>query len=87
MPALASFQQILGVYTTKFGWGLGEAIHAPNERLSEAMYTKVRSSPWLGVRHAPRTRHAQGLLLGPWVEVSARWFMKVFDGPSSHQCR
>lgn len=33
IPALASFQQLLGLHTTKFGWGLSEMIHAPNERL------------------------------------------------------
>ncbi|KAL6753947.1 hypothetical protein V8C86DRAFT_407171 [Haematococcus lacustris] len=33
IPALAAFQTQLNLSTTKFGWGLSEAIHAPNERL------------------------------------------------------
>ncbi|KAL6753764.1 hypothetical protein V8C86DRAFT_2438261 [Haematococcus lacustris] len=33
IPALAAFQTLLNLSTTKFGWGLSEAIHAPNERL------------------------------------------------------
>lgn len=32
IPALAYFQSILGVDTTGFGFGLGDHIHAPNER-------------------------------------------------------
>lgn len=45
IPALAAFQSALGIPTTKFGWGLGEGVHAPNERLSVAMYTKG-SAAW-----------------------------------------
>eukprot|EP00798_Chlamydomonas_sp_ICE-L_P026155 gene26155-11879_t len=38
IPALSSFGPILGLPVTAFGWGLGDHIHAPNERLSEVMY-------------------------------------------------
>lgn len=43
IPALAEFQQILGAPTTKFGWGLGERIHAPNERLKVSALVTVSS--------------------------------------------
>ncbi|KAG2423927.1 hypothetical protein HYH02_015266 [Chlamydomonas schloesseri] len=42
IPALAAFQQELQIDTTKFGWGLSEKIHAPNERLLADMYDKGR---------------------------------------------
>ncbi|PNW86247.1 hypothetical protein CHLRE_02g078650v5 [Chlamydomonas reinhardtii] len=42
IPALAAFQQELKVDTTKFGWGLSDKIHAPNERLLAEMYDKGR---------------------------------------------
>lgn len=38
IPALAYFQSILGVHTTGFGFGLGDHIHAPNERTPVAQY-------------------------------------------------
>jgi hypothetical protein len=38
IPALAYFQSILGVDTTGFGFGLGDHIHAPNERTPVAQY-------------------------------------------------
>lgn len=33
IPALAEFKSVLGLETTPFGWGLGDNIHAPNERM------------------------------------------------------
>ncbi|PNH07367.1 Cytosolic non-specific dipeptidase [Tetrabaena socialis] len=42
IPALAHFQQTLGLAATKFGWGLADRIHAPNERLRVEMYDKGR---------------------------------------------
>ncbi|KAG2482711.1 hypothetical protein HYH03_018368 [Edaphochlamys debaryana] len=42
IPALTFFQQELGLAVTKFGWGLSERIHAPNERLRADMYGKGR---------------------------------------------
>lgn len=38
IPALAYFQSILGVNTTGFGFGLGDHIHAPNERTPVKQY-------------------------------------------------
>lgn len=38
IPALAYFQSILNVPSTVFAFGLGERIHAPNERLKLAMF-------------------------------------------------
>lgn len=38
IPALAYFQSILGVNTTGFGFGLGDHIHAPNERMPVSQY-------------------------------------------------
>lgn len=40
IPALTAFGSILGIPVTAFGWGLRERIHAPNERLLEAMYQR-----------------------------------------------
>ena len=42
IPALALLQSVIGMPTTVFGWGLGERIHAPNERLLASMYAKGR---------------------------------------------
>lgn len=50
MPALAYFQEILGVPTTVFAFSLGDHIHAPNERF------KVRRAH---VRR-PMGRHCEG---------------------------
>lgn len=38
IPALAYFDSILGVPTTGFGFGLGDHIHAPNERTPVQQY-------------------------------------------------
>eukprot|EP00775_Hariotina_reticulata_P002607 gene2606-2909_t len=38
IPALAYFQQVLGVESSIFAFGLGDHIHAPNERLLESFY-------------------------------------------------
>lgn len=38
IPALAYFQSILGLDTTGFGFGLGDHIHAPNERTPVSQY-------------------------------------------------
>lgn len=38
IPALAYFQSILGINTTGFGFGLGDHIHAPNERMPVSQY-------------------------------------------------
>lgn len=44
IPALAYFQSILGVDTTGFGFGLGDHIHAPNERTPVGQYHIGRSA-------------------------------------------
>ncbi len=44
IPALAYFQSILGVDTTGFGFGLGDHIHAPNERTPVAQYHVGRTA-------------------------------------------
>eukprot|EP00879_Flechtneria_rotunda_P000736 GHRR01000856.1.p1 GENE.GHRR01000856.1~~GHRR01000856.1.p1 ORF type:complete len:497 (+),score=111.37 GHRR01000856.1:1888-3378(+) len=44
IPALAYFQQTLGLNSTIFGFGLGEKIHAPNERLLIKMYHMGRTA-------------------------------------------
>ena len=48
IPALAYFQSILGVPATVFGFGLGDHIHAPNERLNVDMYHLGREA-WVRV--------------------------------------
>jgi acetylornithine deacetylase/succinyl-diaminopimelate desuccinylase-like protein len=50
IPALAYFQDILGVPTTVFGFGLGDHIHAPNERYNVDMYHLGREA-WVRVLH------------------------------------
>ena len=42
IPALSLLQSALGIPTTVFGWGLGEKIHAPNERVLASMLEKGR---------------------------------------------
>ncbi len=42
IPALAQLQSLLRIPTTVFGWGLGERIHAANERLKASMFAKGR---------------------------------------------
>ncbi|MEW5297696.1 MAG: hypothetical protein WDW36_000883 [Sanguina aurantia] len=42
IPALALFQSVLGLESTKFGFGLGDRIHAPNERVLVSMLEKGR---------------------------------------------
>ncbi|GLC33660.1 hypothetical protein PLESTB_000101000 [Pleodorina starrii] len=54
IPALAAFQQVLGIDTTKFGWGLSERIHAPNERLRTDMYDKGRRAWAMLLDELPR---------------------------------
>ncbi|GIL53250.1 hypothetical protein Vafri_8907 [Volvox africanus] len=54
IPALAAFQQVLNVDTTKFGWGLSERIHAPNERLRVDMYDKGRRAWAMLLEELPR---------------------------------
>ncbi|GIL88968.1 hypothetical protein Vretifemale_16870, partial [Volvox reticuliferus] len=54
IPALAAFQQVLNVDTTKFGWGLSERIHAPNERLQVDMYVKGRRAWAMLLEELPR---------------------------------
>jgi acetylornithine deacetylase/succinyl-diaminopimelate desuccinylase-like protein len=46
IPALAYFQSILGLSTTGFGFGLGDHIHAPNERTPVRQYHTGRVA-WL----------------------------------------
>jgi acetylornithine deacetylase/succinyl-diaminopimelate desuccinylase-like protein len=42
IPALSLLQSSLGIPTTVFGWGLGDKIHAPNERVLVSMLEKGR---------------------------------------------
>jgi hypothetical protein len=44
IPALAYFQSILGLDTTGFGFGLGDHIHAPNERTPVSQYHTGRTA-------------------------------------------
>lgn len=48
IPALAYFQHVLGIDTTVFAFGLGEFIHAPNERLMVSMYERGHRS-WVNL--------------------------------------
>ncbi|WIA12253.1 hypothetical protein OEZ85_012318 [Tetradesmus obliquus] len=44
IPALAYFQQVLGLNSTIFAFGLGDHIHAPNERLLEHLFHTGRKA-------------------------------------------
>ncbi|KAF6260570.1 hypothetical protein COO60DRAFT_884488 [Scenedesmus sp. NREL 46B-D3] len=44
IPALAYFQQVLGLNSTIFAFGLGDHIHAPNERLLEHLFHSGRQA-------------------------------------------
>ncbi|EFJ44084.1 hypothetical protein VOLCADRAFT_106556 [Volvox carteri f. nagariensis] len=47
-------EKILKLDTTKFGWGLSERIHAPNERLRTDMYDKGRRAWAMLLEELPR---------------------------------
>lgn len=45
IPALSIFQSVLGLQATPFGWGLGDHIHAPNERFKVGSCVLARCAP------------------------------------------
>ncbi|KAF8071270.1 AZG1 [Scenedesmus sp. PABB004] len=57
IPALAYFKSILGVDSTVFAFGLGDHIHAPNERLLASMFHTGRAA-W--VRYLAALGHDLG---------------------------
>ncbi len=44
IPALTALQRQLGLHATKWGWGLGRGVHAPNERVPAAQWAKGRQA-------------------------------------------
>ena len=62
IPALAELDSVLGMPTTVFGWGLGDSIHAPNERLLASMYDKGRQAWARLLLQLGEAREAEALL-------------------------